>query len=199
MSNMSELVPTRAYDLLEEADKAAVEEYVQFAVQRQHDRRERIINAIYYPIPTEYIRRSRNAMYKPVVLAAVSERLKEEATKQDISPDRVISEHMAIATAELHSYFEEGEFGQMTPKAIEKLTPEQRKAVKAVEVKPNMYGLGFKLVLHDKHASLKALGEMMGLVAPDRPPALVEYIKPALQAPKNAAADVKAYEDILGA
>lgn len=171
-------VPTTAYDLLTAQEREAVDEYVSYAIRQQHAKGERIIHALYIPIPSEYIRRSRNALYKPLVLAAVAEQIRKAANDQDISPDRVIAEHVAIATANLHDYYHPGEFGTLTPKAIHELTLEQKKAVKSIEIKPGPFGISHKIVLHEKQTSLKALGEMMGLVAPDKPPALVNYVKP---------------------
>lgn len=171
-------VPTTAYDLLTPQEREAVDEYVNYAIRQQHAKGERIIHALYSPIPSEYIRRSKDALYKPLVLAAVAEQIRKAANDQDISPDRVIAEHVAIATSTLHDYYEQGEFGTLSPKPISQLTAEQKKAVKSIEIKPGPFGISHKIVLHEKQASLKALGEMMGLVAPDRPPALVDYVKP---------------------
>ena len=53
-----EIYPTRAYDLLTDIERAAVDEYVNFAVTQQRAKRERIAMALNLPIPTEYIRRS---------------------------------------------------------------------------------------------------------------------------------------------
>lgn len=196
---MTPTVPTTAYDLLTPQERAAVDEYVAYAVRQQHVKGERIIHALYLPIPSEYIRRSKDALYKPLVLAAVAEQIRQAANQQDISPDRVISEHVAIATSKLHDYYHAGEFGTLMPKAIHELTEEQKKAVKSIEIKPGPFGISHKIVLHEKHASLKALGEMMGLVAPDKPPALREYVKPPEaerlltdQAPERAYAELLA-------
>lgn len=192
-------VPTRAYDLLTDTERQAVDDYVSYAVKEQHRLSERIIHALYKPIPTEYIKRSRDALYKPLLKAAVAERIKEEATQQDISPDKVINEHAAIAFSDIYSYYQPDSFGQLALSPIDSLTSEQRKAVKSIEIKPGMYGVHTKLVLHDKHASLKAMGEMMGLVAPDRPPPLLEYVKPP-EATRQLTeqAPEKAYAELLG-
>ena len=189
--------PTRAYDLLEPLEKEAVDEYVKYAIDEQHRKRERIIHALYIPIPYEYIKRSRNALYKPLVKAAVAERLKEAAAEQDISPDRVIQEHAAIAFSNIEDYIESVGFGDFKVKDITQINPEKMAAVKSIETKPGMYGLQTKVVLHDKHPSLKAMGEMMGLVAPDKTPALVEYVKPPVDKKRVEKAPEKAYQELL--
>lgn len=170
--------PTRAYDLLDPFERQQVDDYVQFAVGEQHRKRERIIHALYLAIPSEYLRRSQNSLYKPLLRAAVAERIREESHKQDISPDRVVQEHASIAFSNMFNYIEAGGFGEFKLKDVEQLTPDMMQAVKSIETKPGNFGLQCKIVLHDKHPSLKALGEMMGLVASDRPPALQQYIAP---------------------
>lgn len=175
---MTTITPTRAYDLLTAPEKQMVDDYVRFAIGEQNRKRERIFEALFLPIPSEYIKRSRDALYKPLLLASVAERIREAAAAQDLSPNRVIAEHAAIAFSNIGDYVETAAFGEVKVKDLQRISPEKMSAVKSVEVKPGPFGLHTKIVLHDKHPSLKAMGEMMGLVAPDRPPALEEYVKP---------------------
>lgn len=192
------MIPTRAYDLLNELEKRSVDEYVEYAVNEQHRKRERIVHALHLPIPTEYIRRSKDALYKPLVLAAVAERLRELADEQDISPSRVIKEHASIAFSNIEDYIDAGAFGQIQVKDINRISTEKMAAVKSIEVKPGAFGLHTKIIMHDKHPSLKAMGELMGLVAPDKPPALFEYVQPPkVHDELTARAPDKLYSDML--
>ena len=172
------ITPTRAYDLLTPAEKQMVDDYVTFAVQEQNRKRQRIYEALFLPIPSEYIKRSRDALYKPLLRAATAERLREAADAQDLSPSRVIAEHASIAFSNISDYVEPAGFGEIKAKDISNIPTSKMAAVKSIEVKPTAFGLHTKVVLHDKHPSLKAMGEMMGLVAPDRPPALEDYTRP---------------------
>lgn len=195
---MTEHVPSTAYNLLEEAERKAVDDYVKYAIDLQHRKRERIIHALYLPIPYEYIKRSRDALYKPLVRAAVAEKLKEAAADQDISPSRVIQEHAAIAFSNIGDYVESVGFGDFKVKDITTISPDKMAAVKSIETKPTLYGLQTKVTLHDKHPSLKAMGEMMGLVSPDRPPPLQEYVRPpAVEAKDSGAAPETQYSQLL--
>lgn len=172
------LTPTTAYTLLEPHERTIVDEYVQYAINEQHRKRERIIHALYLPIPSEYIRRSKSALYKPLLRAAVAECLNKAADAQDISPNRVIQEHASIAFSCITDYIESVGFGDFRVKDLSTIPIDKLGAVKSIETKPGMYGLATKIVLHDKHPSLKAMGEMMGLVAPDKTPPLLDYVKP---------------------
>lgn len=186
--------PETAYSLLESEERAAVDEYVQFAIAEQNRLRERIVHALYKPIPNEFIRRSKSALYKPLLRAAVNEKLKEAADEQDLSPSRVIQEHASIAFSNMNDYVACGNYGDIVIKDINQLSPEKQAAIKSIEVKPGVYGLTSKLTLHDKHTSLKALGEMMGIVASDTPPVLADYVKPpkALETVDDVPEDVYA-------
>lgn len=176
------IVPTRAYDLLDHTEKQMVEDYVKYAIGEQNRKRERIIHALYTPIPAEYLRRSRNALYRPLLRAAVAERIKEEANKQDISPSRVIEEYANIAFSNISDFIEQAnDFGEVKVKLLESIEPSKMQAVKSIETKPGAFGLQTKVVLHDKLPALKAMAELMGLIAPEKPPALENYVSP----PKN--------------
>lgn len=173
-----EITPTRAYDLLEENEREIVESYVIYAKNEQARKRERIIHALYAPIPYEYIRRSKDALYRPLVRAALAERIREEAEKQDISRDRLIQEFANIAFSDVGDFLESSGFGEYKVKDLTKIEPSKRGAVKSIETKPTAFGLHTKVVLHDKHPALKAMAEFMGLIAPDNPPALQDYVTP---------------------
>lgn len=193
-------VPTTAYSLLEPFEKQQVDDYVQYAINEQHRKRERIIHALAIPIPAEYIKRSKNALYKPLVRAAIAERIKHYADEQDISPSRVIREHASIAFSDIGDFVESSGFGDFRVKDLDNISPEKRGAIKSIETSPGPYGLKTKVVLHDKHPSLKAMGEMMGLVTPDKPPPLLEYVRPPALADKSSEETnvEKLYADLIG-
>lgn len=175
------ITPTNAYNLLETLEREIVDEYVQYVVNEQHRKRERVIHALYTPIPVEFVRRSRGAIHKPIILAALAERIKYEADKQDMSPDRVIKEMMNIATANIDEFVRTTPFGQIEIKDLTQMPKERISAVKSIESKPNMYGIHTKIVMHDKMPALSKLTDLMGFVPPNQAPVLQEYVKPPLQ------------------
>lgn len=170
--------PTRAYDLLEPFERQAVDEYVKFAINEQNHKHQRIAHAMAVPIPSEYVRRSKGVLAKPLARAAVAERLQAAADDQDLSPTRVIKEHAAIAFSNIADYLTVQPFGDFTVKPLDTIDRQALAAVKSMKTIPSPYGIRTEITLHDKHPSLKAMGELMGLVAPDKPPALAGYSKP---------------------
>lgn len=199
LTMMTDLItPTRAYDLLDAFEKQMVDDYVKFAVSEQNRKRERIFHALYLPIPSEYIKRSQDALYKPLLRAAIGERLREEADSQDISPSRVIREHASIAFSNISDYIEPHGFGEYKLRDLTLVSPDKMRAVKSIETKPGAFGLHMKITLHDKHPSLKTMTELMGLVAPDKPAPLDEYVKPVQKVDQKALmAPEKEYTELL--
>lgn len=189
--------PTRAYDLLEQYERQAVDEYVNFAIDEQNRLRQRIAHALAAPIPSEYVRRSKGVLARPIARAAVAEKLQAAADDQDLSPTRVVKEHAAIAFSNIADYLDVRPFGDFTVKSLDSIPRAALAAVKSMKTIPSPYGIRTEITLHDKHPSLKALGELMGLVAPDRPPALADYSKPPTAIAKGSDVPEIAYVEYL--
>jgi hypothetical protein len=189
--------PTKAYDLLEHYERQAVDDYVNYAINQQYHRRQRIALALYVPIPSELVRRSKGVLAKPLARAAVAEKLTDAANEQDLSPDRVIHEHAVIGFSNIADYLQIGTFGDFSIKNLDSIPRHLLAAVKSMKTIPSPYGLRTEITLHDKHPSLKVLTELMGLVAPDRPPALADYSKPPEQDQIGEGAPETAYAALL--
>ena len=174
----NDVSPTRAYDLLDAIEREIVDGYVAHVKADQKFRGERIAVALSYPIPAEHVRRSKGALNKPIVRIAVQERIQAIANDEDLSPDRVIKEHAAIAFSSLKNFVEPADFGEFRVKSLDEIPDELMGAVKTIRTVPTAYGNRIEVILHDKIQSLKAMGELMGLVAPDKPPALTNYVAP---------------------
>ena len=197
---MTSCYPTSAYDMITEAERAVLEEYVSYAVTEQQRKHQRVDLALNLPVPAEFMRKGRECFAKPVVLAALRERLLEESARRDISPDRVIREYGKIAFSDISDYLEQGSWGTVQLKDFANISADKLGAIKSVETRMGSNGATqVKLVLHDKFPALKALAELMGLVAPDAPPALEGYVKQEIRSMEQAAlqAPEVEYEELL--
>lgn len=172
-----EIVPTTAYDLLEPKERECVDEYLTFVLNEQARRGERIIHALSRPIPSEYVRRSKGILHRPLVRAALAEKIREASAAQDISPDNLIREYNTIATSKMSDFVENGGFGDVMVKSFDEIGEEKMGAVKSIESKPGRYGMQVKVVLHDKLPAMNRMAEFMGLIAPERP-ILRDYTTP---------------------
>lgn len=185
--------PTTAYDLLDENERRLVDEYVTYVLNEQKRRCERIALALNYPIASEYVRRSRGVLSKPLVRAALAERIRVLAEEQDISPTRVIQEHASIAFSNILDYFDPHPFGELVLKNLSDIPRDKMAAVKSIKTIPTSSGMRTEVYLHDKATSLKVMTELMGLVAPDKPPVLEGYSSSAKQ---EALIDQQAPEEL---
>lgn len=165
-----------AYRQLRPAEKAYVDAYVERVERDAQRANERISLALHRAIPDSVIEASRGMLDRPMVRAAIAERINDIAAAQELTPHRVIKEWMAIAFSSIGDYMEVGEDG--TPWFdLTKCTPEQLSAIKSIEVEEagGDGGLSrpkrrkFKFQLHDKIAGLEALAKYMGLMQPDNP------------------------------
>lgn len=189
--------PTTAYDLLEQIERDIVDDYVQHVVNEQHSKRQRIAIALSLPIPSEFVRRSKGALNKPLVRVAVQERIQSLADDEDLSPSRVIREYAAIAHAKIKDYAETAEFGELRYKRVEDIPDEIAGAIKTIKQVPTAYGNRIEITLHDKLPALKVMAELMGLVAPDKPAPLRDYAVPQQDKKQLTHAPADAYTQLL--
>lgn len=199
MTDTQEIYPTRAYDLLTDSEREAVDGYVEFAVKQQRASHQRVLAALNMPIPSEYIRRTRQALNRPVLRAAIAERIIEIAEQADISPDRAIHEYATVAFSDITDYLRAGYYGEPVLKDIHDIPPSKAGAIKSIECQPGHMGTKWKITLHDKLPALKTLSDLMGMTAPERPPVLAEYAKQEIREEqrKAVAAPEAEYSELL--
>ena len=116
--------------------------------------------------------RTRDLFAKPIVIAAIRERVEQLASSRDLTPDRVIREHAAIALANINRFFETGEDGGVSFNALN-CNDIDWAAVSAVDVEETFGRNGtkrtYKIKMHNKQVSLDALAKFMGLDKGDNP------------------------------
>lgn len=129
-------------------------------------------------------------MQKPLVRAAISERVAELTRAMEISAYNVLSEVANIARSSLGHYMEIDAAG-MPEFDLSKCTPEQLAAIQSVELEYDQYGnkKKFKIKLHDKLGALDKLMRYMGLFEADNKPNVVD-MSPGSPAAKQITARV---------
>lgn len=180
MNALAPLSFTSAYRQLRPAEKLFVDNYVASIEIEAERRNERISNALYRPIPAEVVEASRGMLEKPLVRAAVAERINEIAAASELTVQRVIKELSAMAFSSMGHYMTVGEDG-FPYFDLSKCTPEQLSAIAHVKTEVSASGRGaakFEIKLHDKRASLVELMNYMGLRDPDNPHWRAENAKP---------------------
>lgn len=173
-----------AYRQLRPTEKAFVDSYVADVEREANRRAERISNALHRAIPDHVIEASRGMLERPMVRAAITERINDLAAASELTVHRVIKELMGVAFSSVGDYMNVGEDGQPWFD-LAKCTPEQLAAIKSIKIEETGGGdlsrpsrRKFEFVLHDKLAGIKMLADYMGLLERDNPHWNAEQARP---------------------
>lgn len=159
---MNNVAAHNAFDLLNQTEQSAVLEYVLLVEKLAKLQGARIADLAQQPIPPEIVARSRGLFLKPLILAAIAQRLQEKADLQDMAPSRVIREHGYLAFSNMADYVEIGQFGEINLN-LKKCTREQMAAVKSIKITDTPTGRKTEITLYDKQPSLVALQNIMDM------------------------------------
>ena len=186
-----------AYRQLRPAEKAFVDAYVADAERVAARNNERISLTLYRAIPAQVIEASRGMLDKPLVVAAISERITDLAAQSELTVHRMVKEMMGIAFSSVGDYMLVGEDG-MPWFDLTKATPEQLAAIQSIEIEetPRTGSRKFKFKLHDKLGGMKMLAEYMGLLERDNPHWRAEQARPTQQGALPSSTTVDAAADM---
>jgi hypothetical protein len=175
-----------AYRQLRPSERAYVDGYVQGVEREAHRNHERISNALYRPIAPDVVEASRGMLERPLVRAAISERINDLARDSELTVPRVLKELMAVSFASIGDYMEVGDDGQPYFN-LASATPEQLAAIKSIEIEESgspmerSHKRKFKFTLHDKLGGLAMLTKFMGMLDADNPHWRNDNARPAAQ------------------
>lgn len=163
-----------AYKQLTPAERSFVDAVV-VEMERAADRaNERVSNALYRPLPEEIRERSHGMLERPMVTAAITERINEISAAQDLTIARVVKELMASAFSNMGNYMTLDDEGAPVF-SLSHCTPEQLAAIKSIDLEEVGDGITkpikrkWKVTLHEKLPAMKMLAEYMGMLQPDNP------------------------------
>lgn len=173
------MIFTSAYRQLQPAEKQFVDAFVSELETRAVRSQKRIIELLEGLQPQPSDERERMLLDRPLVCAAISERVKEIQDAADLTAYRVLKELSAIAFSNLQDYmnadaekFEGHGYANLISFDLSKCTREQMAAVQSIEVEYDASGIVAKKIkfkLHDKVAGLDRFMRYMGLLDPDNP------------------------------
>ena len=163
-----------AYRQLNAVERAFVDATVATLEQTARRMGERIAVALHRPLPTVIVEQSRGLLDRPLVTAAITQRISEIAAENDLTIERWVKEVSAIAFSNIDDYFEEDELGQSTID-LGKCSRDAMAAIKTLDMEVVGDPLSanrrtrIKFQTHDKMSALKMLGEYMGALQSDNP------------------------------
>lgn len=193
-----------AYRQLRPAEKQYVDGYVQDVEREAHRNHERISNALYRRVPQATIDASRGMLERPMVCAAISERINDLARDAELTVPRVLKELMAIGFSNIGDYMALSE-GEQATFDLSRATPEQLSAIKSIEVTETgdpfsrSHKRTFKFHLHDKMAGLAMLAKYVGMLSEDNPHWRADQARPAVQGALPATTTAEGAGDMYAA
>lgn len=168
MTAMQPIMFASAYRMLSPSEKAFVDDYVA-QVERAADKAgEQISLALYRPIPPALVEVSGGLLTRPMVLAAISERITQIAADTELTDRRIVKELTNIAFSNMNDYLEIDPISGRPVYDLSSCTPEQMAAVKSIKHKVTSLGAEeFEFVTHDKLKALDMLARIRGLLTED--------------------------------
>ncbi len=157
-----------AYRQLQPVEKQFVDGYVTALEAAADQSNERISDALHRPVPPELIERSGGLLNRPLVTAAIAERVNDISRASELSIERVIRHLSAISFSSMQDYMTVNEMTGEPEFNLSNVTPDQWLAVKSVEFEMSARGTGkkTKVVLYDKLPTLFKYLDMFGISEP---------------------------------
>lgn len=187
-----------AYRQLTPVERRYVDDYVRKLERKANRDQQRLSNYLQLPVPDDVYEASNGMLDRPMVTAAITERVVEITADRELSPDRIIKEYVSIAFSNIGDYIEIDSFGNPTL-ALDKCTPEQMSAIKKVNYEEtNLGARRLNIELHDKMKGMEVLAKYTGLVEPDNAHWRANNATPVIDHTATVAQAADAYAALLG-
>lgn len=188
---------TSAYRQLTPVEKRYVDSYVE-TLERKADReQQRLSNYLQLPIDDDVYDASNGMLDRPMVVAAITERVTEITSATELSPNRIIKEYINIAFSNMKDYVQFDEWGN-PELTIEDCTPDQMSVIKKINYEVNsLGGKKFTFELYDKQKALDTLAKYVGLIEPENDHWRANNAAPVIDAAATVAQAADAYAALL--
>jgi hypothetical protein len=168
-----------AYLQLRPAEKTFVDRFVEWASAEAAKNNERISNVLLRPLPPVIINSHGEMLKRPMVSAAITERVSKIAADSELTVSRIVREVSNIAFANIGDAMKfNEETGDFTGFALSHLTPDQLAAISQIEINDTMHGRRVKIRYHSKLDALKMLAQYAGMLEADNEFWRAENAKP---------------------
>lgn len=184
--SMNQIVVISAYRQLQPLERKFVDSFINRIEAEADKRGERISNALHRPLTQAMIDSSHGMLERPMVRAAITERINDLASATELTANRIIKELSSVAFTSISDFMEIDEHG-IPHYDFNRATPEQLAALASWKETPQKFGgKTYEFKMHDKMAALKALAIYMGLFEADNPHWRSSNAKPVTAIPVDA-------------
>lgn len=183
-----------AYAQLRPVERVFVDGFVQRIIIDAVENKDRIGNALYRPLTDEVLAQYGDMLSRPMVMAAITEQIKDRAAETELAPHRVLKEIRSIAFSNVTDVMELGEDGWFYGFKPGQCSREQLAAIQSIEYEENGPKRKWKIRYHNKLEALKMAANMMGLLEPDNPHYRAETARPVNAQLASGVSDQEAME-----
>ena len=164
---MNQIVVISAYRQLDKTERKFVDGFILHCEQYAVKNGERISNALHRDISASFVNETRGLLSRPIVQAAIAERINDLAAQTELTSHKIIKELSAVAFSSLEHFMTFDKYG-LPDYDFTKATPEQLSALSAWEEIPMQFGgKKYKFKTHDKLKAIELLMKYMGLLQAD--------------------------------
>jgi hypothetical protein len=169
-----------AYRQLQPMERVFVDNFVADIEHTAEQTGQRLLAVLNSPKPVDLDQRTRAMLARPIVRAAIVDRIRELSEIMEVSNYRTVKELKSLAYSNIGDYMVIGEDGKPSLD-MSKCTREQLAAVQSIEIEDNVrtFTRKIKFKLHDKLGSIKTLMEYQGLLG-----AHTDHFQKSLEAEK---------------
>lgn len=158
-----------AYRQLAPIERVFVDQYVTDIENIAENTGQRLIAVLQAPLPLNIDQRTRGMLARPMVRAAIADRVRELSDTMEVSAYRTIKELKALAYSNIQDFYTLDASG-LPSFDFSKCTREQLAAVQAIKYTEDpKTGRKLEIKFHDKLGSIKELMQYQGLRENDNP------------------------------
>lgn len=165
MNEIARFTFDSAYRQLAQIDRAFVDDFVA-RIEDVHDKTGRDLFEILGTVDFRALpERDQSHLAKSIVRAAIAERIKDLKEAQNVNPRRITKRIASLAFTSLNDFYVPGAYSIAEAFDLDSATPEQRAAIKEVEVIEEVRTgrVKVKFKLHDPTPHLRMLAQLAGL------------------------------------
>ena len=156
-----------AYNSINEFERQIVDSFIKYASEASEKQNCSVLEIMQKPLPQSIIAESRGAIEKPLVQAAIVEKLNDVENARFLDKNRIIKEHNLLAFSNMADYVKINQYNQPEI-ALENLSREKMAAIQKIKITNTLLGTTIELKLYDKQNSLQFISKLVNLEQVER-------------------------------
>lgn len=151
-----------AYQNISKIEQEVVDAFVKYACEASEKKCVPVTNILNKPLPSEIIKETRGLLNKPLVQAAINEKLQQFENAKFLDKNRIIKEHNLLAFSNIADFLKINEYGQPEI-TLDNADREKLSAIQKLKITNGLVGTTIELKMYDKQVSLNYISKLVNL------------------------------------